>query len=97
MDSHLAKKGCDHRTILTRTFLDKKEVSNIAQSIKWLADNGGFCEVLATVEDLFDYLNPPVVKPSKTNQIKKQKLISLKTDFGFSIEKIPSPWLDELM
>ena len=76
--------------ILKRTFLDKKGVSNTAQVIKWLADNGGFCdcEVLANVEDLFDYLNPPVVKPFKTNQIKNQKLNSLKTDFGFFIEKI---------
>jgi hypothetical protein len=94
LDSQLGKKGCDHTTILTRTFLDKKGVSNTAQVIKWLTDNGGFCdcEILANVEDLFDYLNPPVVKPFKTNQIKKQKLKSLKTDFGFSIEKIPSPW-----
>lgn len=94
LDSQLGKKGCDHTTILTRTFLDKKRVSNTDKVIKWLADNGGFCdcEILANVEDLFDYLNPPVVKPFKTNQIKKQKLNSLKTDFGFSIEKIPSPW-----
>ena len=94
LDSQLGKKGCDHTTILTRTFLDKKGIFNTAQVIKWLADNGGFCdcEVLANIEDLFDYLNPPVVKPFKTNQIKKQKLNSLKTDFGFYIEKIPSPW-----
>jgi Protein of unknown function (DUF2695) len=94
LDSQLGKNSCDHSTIFTRTFLDKKGISNTAQVIKWLADNGGFCdcEVLANVEDLFDYLNPPVVIPFQTNQIKKQKLNSLKTDFGFFIEKIPSPW-----
>ena len=94
LDFELDKKGCNHTTILTKTFLDKNKVSNAADVIEWLADNGGFCdcEVLANVEDLFDYLNPPVLKPFQTNQIKKQKLNSLKTDFGFSIEKIPSPW-----
>ena len=94
LDVQLGEKSCDHTTILTRAFLDKKGISNVAQVIEWLADNGGFCdcEVLANVEDIFDYLNPPTVKPFHTNQIKKQKLNSLKTDFGFSIEKIPSPW-----
>lgn len=94
LDSQLGKNGCNHTTRLTKTFLDKKGVSNAAQVIDWLADNGGFCdcEVLANVEDLFDYLNPPVVKPFKASLIKKQKLNSLNTDFGFSIEKIPSPW-----
>jgi hypothetical protein len=94
LDIQLGKKGCDHSTILTRTFFDKKEILNVDQVLEWLEDNGGGCdcEVLANVEDLFDYLNPPVVKPLQTSQIKKQKLNSLKTDFGFSIEKIPSPW-----
>lgn len=94
LDIQLGKKGCDHTTALTRTFLDRKGISNVAQVVMWLSDNGGGCdcEVLANVEDLFDYLNPPVVKLFQTNQIKKQKLNSLKTDFGFSIEKIPSPW-----
>jgi hypothetical protein len=95
LDSQLSKKGCDHTTILTRTFLDKKGVSNTAQIMKWLADNGGFCdcEVLANVEDLFDYLKPTLEKSFQTNQIKKQKLNSLKTNCGFFIEKIPSPWI----
>ena len=94
LDTQLSKKGCNHTTILTKTFLDKKGVSNATQVIEWLADNGGFCdcEVLANVEDLFDYLNPTIVKPFQTSHIKKQKLNGLKTDVGFSIEKIPSPW-----
>jgi hypothetical protein len=95
LDIQLNKKSCNHTTILTRTFLDEKGVPNVTRVIDWLADNGGFCdcEVLANVEDLFDYLNPPIIKPYPTNQIKKQKLNSLKTDFGFSIDKIPSPWI----
>jgi hypothetical protein len=95
LDIELDKKGCNHTTILTKIFLDKNKVSNEAEVIEWLADNGGYCdcEVLANVEDLFDYLKPPVVKSLKTSQIRKQKLNNLKTDFGFSIEKIPSPWI----
>jgi hypothetical protein len=94
LDAELGKKGCNHSTILTKTFLEKNELSNSTDVIEWLADNGGFCdcEILANVEDLFEYLNPPIKKPFPSNQIKKQKLDSLKTDFGFCIEKIPSPW-----
>ncbi|WP_163400443.1 DUF2695 domain-containing protein [Flavobacterium fluviatile] len=94
LDIELNKNGCNHTTILTKTFLDKNKVSNTTDAIEWLADNGGYCdcEVLANIEDLFDYLNPPLLKPFQSNQIKKQKLNSLKTDFGFSIEKIPLPW-----
>ncbi len=95
LDIKLGEKGCDHSTILTKTFLDQKSLSNVSQIIDWLADNGAGCdcEVLANVEDLFDYLNPPVVRTLQTSQVRKQKLNSLKTDFGFSIEKIPSPWI----
>jgi len=94
LDIELNKKGCNHTTILTKTFLDKNGVSNATNVIEWLTDNGGFCdcEVLANVEGLFEYLNPPIIKPFLTNQIKKQKLNNLETNFGFSIEKIPSPW-----
>lgn len=95
LDLQLGEKNCDHTTILTRTFLERKEISNVAHVLEWLTDNGGFCdcEVLANVEDLFNYLKQPVVKPVQMNQIKKQKLSSLYTDFGFIIEKIPSPWI----
>lgn len=94
LDIQLSTKGCNHTTDLTRAFLVERGISNQAQVIEWLADNGGFCdcEVLANVEGLFDYLNPPITKPIQTNQIKQQKLNNLKTDFGFSIDKIPSPW-----
>lgn len=96
LDDQLGINDCNHTTKLTRLFLGKKGVSNADQVIDWLANNGGFCdcEVLANVEDLFDYLVvPSVVKPVQTSQIKKQKLNSLKTDFGFNIEKVPSPWI----
>ena len=94
LDIELGKKSCNHTTILTKTFLDKNGISNVSDVMEWLADNGGFCdcEVLANVEDLFEYLNPPINRAFTTNQTKKQKLSSLKTDFAFSIEKIPSPW-----
>lgn len=95
LDAQLGEFGCDHTTILTKKFLDKNVVVNATDVIDWLENHGGCCdcEVLANVEDLFDYLNPPIKKPYPTNQSKKQKLNSLKTDFGFSIDKIPSPWI----
>lgn len=95
LDIELTKKGCNHNTILTQSFLEEFGISNISDVIEWLADNGGFCdcEVLANVEDLFDYLTLPIIKPFSSKQIKKQKINSLHTNFGFFIEKIPAPWV----
>ncbi|MBS7256668.1 DUF2695 domain-containing protein [Flavobacterium branchiicola] len=94
LDDELKKQGCNHSSSITQTFLQKTGVSNTIEVIEWLAENGGFCdcEILANVEDLFDYLNPPktIIIPKKN--IQKQKINSLKTDFDFCIEKVPSPW-----
>jgi hypothetical protein len=94
LDNELAEKECNHTTKLTEEFLEKNSVLKISNVIEWLADNGGYCdcEVLANVEDLFDYLKKPIKHNSPKNTIKRQKLNSLATDFGFCIEKIPSPW-----
>lgn len=88
------KHGCDHSSVITKTFLQKNGVSNISEVIEWLSENGGYCdcEILANVEDLFDYLNPPKINSIAKKDIHKQKINSLKTDFGFQIEKVPSPW-----
>ena len=95
LDFQLERKGCNHTTILSQTFLDNKGLQNTDDIINWFAENGGYCdcEVLANVEGLFEYLLPPIEKPLKSKEIKKQTLNRLKTEFGFSIEKIPSPWI----
>lgn len=93
LNIELGKKGCDHTAILTKTFFNKEGISNQTLIIEWLADHGVYCdcEILANVEDLFEYLTPRVKFP-RENQMMKQKLKSLKTDFGVCIEKISPPW-----
>lgn len=95
LDVELGKSGCGHNTLLTKKFLDSNGVKNTTAVIDWLANNGGFCdcEILANVEDQFQYLNSLISKPASKTQIKKQKLNSLKTDFGFCIHQVPSPWI----
>lgn len=94
LDLELENHGCSHTSTLTKTFLQKNGILNIIEVTEWLADNGGYCdcEILANVEDLFDYLNQKQINPIPKKDISKQKINSLKTDFGFSIEEIPSPW-----
>lgn len=94
LDDELKKHGCDHSSLLTKTFLQKNGVSNIIEVTEWLAQNGGYCdcEILANVEDSFNYFNQPKINPIPKKDIHEQKINSLKTDFDFCIEKVPSPW-----
>lgn len=95
LNVQLGENGCDHTTELTTLFLDTYGIKNTSAVIDWMANNGGFCdcEILANVEDQFQYLNPPVSKPVGKSHTNKQKINSLKTDFGFYIDKVPSPWV----
>lgn len=79
---------------MAKTFLQKTGVSNIIETTEWLAENGGFCdcEILANVENLFDYLNPTKITSIPKKDIRKQKIKNLKTDFDFFIKEVPSPW-----
>jgi hypothetical protein len=94
LDNELIKYGCNHTSLITETFLQKNGILNVIEVNEWLAKNGGYCdcEILANVEDLFDYLNPPKINTVSKNEILKQKINSLQTDFGFCIERVPSPW-----
>jgi hypothetical protein len=95
LDAELGEKGCNRTILLTKTFLEKHGVSNVADVIEWLTENGGGCdcEVFASFEDLFEEPNPPTRKPLAINQLKKQKITSLQTEAGFSIDNIPAPWI----
>ena len=56
LDDHIGEKGCDHTLRLTQRFLSKNGIENTEAVIKWLNDNGGYCdcEVLYNVEGLFE-------------------------------------------
>ncbi|RZJ54471.1 MAG: DUF2695 domain-containing protein [Flavobacterium sp.] len=94
LDNELEKNGCNHTSLITEKYLQKTGVTNLTEVVEWLAENGGYCdcEILANVEDLFDYLDPPKINLVPKKNIHRQKINSIKTDFDFCIEKVPSPW-----
>jgi len=55
LDTELSEKDCDDTNRMTKTFLDQMGVQNTDEILKWLAENGGYCdcEILANVEELF--------------------------------------------
>jgi type IV secretory pathway VirB9-like protein len=57
LEDELTKYDCDSRLTLTRKFLSNNKIINIDAILNWLLENGGGCdcEVLANIEDLFEY------------------------------------------
>ncbi|WP_326980984.1 DUF2695 domain-containing protein [Chryseobacterium sp. MYb264] len=55
LDAQLENKGCDHSHTITLEFLENHKIQHIDTVLKWLAENGGYCdcEILANVEELF--------------------------------------------
>lgn len=56
LDQQLEENGCDDTNRLTTKFLQAHKIENIENILKWLAENGGYCdcEILANVEELFE-------------------------------------------
>lgn len=56
LDEHLEKVGCDDTNRLTIEFLRDNKMQNPENVLKWLAENGGYCdcEILANVEEKFE-------------------------------------------
>lgn len=56
LDNQFEKNNCDDTNKMTLKFLEKNKVENIEVVLKWLADNGGYCdcEILANVEEKFE-------------------------------------------
>ena len=55
LDQALTDRGCDDTNSMTKEFLKKLGQDNIENILKWLSDNGGYCdcEILGNVEELF--------------------------------------------
>ncbi|MDR2920349.1 MAG: DUF2695 domain-containing protein [Tannerella sp.] len=97
LDSELSENGCRDDFSLLEKYCKKKKLDASALE-KWFKEHGGFCdcEIFANVEEQFRYLEKPAtpgIQPQKVQTVQRQKLDSLTTDFGFSIKKIPSPWI----
>jgi len=93
IDEKLSEDNCQNDFTIASKFFDKENIDKQVL-FSWLNEQGAAfdCEIL-NLEDLFQYLNPPISKPVSKSQIKKQKLNNLKTDYGFCIDKVPSPWV----
>jgi len=55
----------------------------------WFHETGEVKEIAKSIEEI----TSPILKPKNKKQVQKQKLNSLKTDDGFGIDSIPSPWI----
>jgi Protein of unknown function (DUF2695) len=92
LDNKLSEEYCKDDFSFAKEFC---EIEKIDTEIlfKWLNEQGQCCDCeILNLEDAFQHLNQIVKKPKVQTQIKKQKLNNLITDFGFSIDKIISPW-----
>jgi len=92
IDEKLKEQDCQNDFTIASEFCDSNNIDKQVL-IGWLNGQGQACDCeILNLEDAFQYLNPPISKPVSKTQIKKQKLNSLKTDYGFCIDKVPSPW-----
>ena len=98
LDSELSKNDCQHDFSILESYCKRKEL-DFSVLAEWFKEQGGFCdcEIIANVEEQFEYLTKPTPKiqpqPTPTPTIQRQKLDTLTTDFGFSIKRVPSPWI----
>jgi hypothetical protein len=97
LDNELDQTECAGNLL----FLEKycvKENLDFTSLKEWFKKYGGFCdcEILANVGEQFYYLKKsatPKAQPKKLQKEQRIKLNELTTDFGFSIKKVPAPWI----
>lgn len=93
IDEKLSVQGCQNNFAIANMFCDEHHIDKQVL-FKWINEQGQGCDCeILNLEDIFQYLNPPTFKPVSKTPAKKQKLNSLKTDYGFCINNIPSPWV----
>ncbi|MBC8988435.1 SMI1/KNR4 family protein [Pedobacter sp. N36a] len=81
----IASNGSGDFLILLPTKNDKKLNDEI---FTWFHETGKVEKVANSVEEI----NFSISRPIGKTQVKKRKLNSLKTDYGFCLDKVPSPW-----
>jgi len=96
LDSALSENDCKNDFTLLESYCKQKELDFSALA-QWFKGQGGYCdcEIYANVEEKFAYLTKPIpkIQPTPTRTIQQQKLDTLTTDFGFSIKRVPAPWI----
>jgi len=93
VDEMLSEVDCQNDFTIAIKFCNREYIDKQAL-LNWLNEQGAACDCeILNLEDAFQYLIPPTSKPESKPPIKKQKLNSLKTDYNFCIDKVPSPWV----
>ena len=96
LDTELEKHSCKGDLTLLKKYCENKNIDKEAL-IEWFRQHGGYCdcEILANVEEKFDYLDKPKIPEirEKNPANQKQKLNEIYTDSGFLLKKIPDPWI----
>lgn len=60
-----------------------------AEIFSWFHETGEVKEIAKSIDEI----TVPTLKPKNKKQVQRQKLNSLTTAYGFSIDNIPSPWI----
>ncbi|NDV94296.1 DUF2695 domain-containing protein [Dysgonomonas sp. 521] len=97
LDNELTQTECAGNLSLLEKYCAKEKLDFISLK-EWFRKYGGYCdcEILGNVEEQFYYLEKPEIskiQPKKSQAEQRIKLNELTTDFGFSIKKVPSPWI----
>ncbi|WP_298392617.1 DUF2695 domain-containing protein [Flavobacterium sp.] len=95
IDQKLSNSNCTNNYKFAEIFCKKNKL-DFENLLKWLQDEDHpyhcDCEIL-NLEDAFQYLTPNKKIVIKKKDWSTRKLSSLKTDFGFEITKVESPWV----
>lgn len=83
----IASNGSADYLILRPTKENDKLLGN--EIFSWFHETGEVKEIAKSIEEITSI----TLKAKSKKQVQKQKLNSLKTDDGFSIDSIPSPWV----
>lgn len=83
----IASNGSADYLILLPTKENDKQLG--AEIFSWFHETGEVKEIAKSIDEI----TSQILKPKNQKQVQKQKLNSLKTDEGFSIDSIPSPWI----
>lgn len=97
LDNELEQTECAGDLSLLEKYCVKGNLDFVSLK-EWFKKYGGFCdcEILANVEEQFYYLQKPAIPKIQSGKLQTEqriKLNELTTDFGFSIKKVPSPWI----
>jgi hypothetical protein len=93
VDEKLSEQKCKNDFTIASIFVEQQNIDK-GKLFNWFCEQGIGCDCeILNLEDSFEYLNPPILRPIKKTELKKQKLNQLQTDFGFAINKVPAPWV----